>query len=124
MLLNLLALARLDSINPSAIVVTIYLLGQRRIVTPAAVYVAAPTSATPAPPAAPQAATYAAVALLGVTVTAMELPTAVPYFAAIALLASAELPTPQWRRCSSPTTSSSSCLPFCSSWGTSSTGSV
>ena len=35
-------------------------------------------------------------ALLGVTVTIMELPTAVPYFGAIALLTSADLPMAQW----------------------------
>ncbi len=51
MLLGFLALAVLDSINPSAI---------------------------------------------GVTVTAMELPTAVPYFGAIALLTTADLPMARW----------------------------
>lgn len=40
--------------------------------------------------------TYAALALLGVTVTALELPTAIPYFAAIALIVEAELPTRTW----------------------------
>jgi cytochrome c biogenesis protein CcdA len=41
-------------------------------------------------------ATFAAIALLGVTVTALELPTAVPYFGAIALLTAAKLSTAQW----------------------------
>jgi cytochrome c biogenesis protein CcdA len=35
-------------------------------------------------------------ALLGVTVTMMELPTAVPYFGAIALLTTADLPVARW----------------------------
>jgi cytochrome c biogenesis protein CcdA len=44
----------------------------------------------------PSARTYAALVLLGVSVTAMELPTAVPYFAAIALIVEAELPIRAW----------------------------
>jgi Sap, sulfolipid-1-addressing protein len=44
----------------------------------------------------PSASTYAALALLGVSVTAMELPTAIPYFAAIELIAKAELPIQAW----------------------------
>jgi cytochrome c biogenesis protein CcdA len=46
--------------------------------------------------ARPSATTYAALVLLGVSVTAMELPTAVPYFAAIALISEAELPMRTW----------------------------
>lgn len=46
--------------------------------------------------ARPAASTYAALVMLGVTVTAMELPTAIPYFAAIALIAGAELPIRTW----------------------------
>ncbi len=41
MLLSLLALALVDSINPSAIVVTLYLLGRQRVPAPVVVYVAA-----------------------------------------------------------------------------------
>lgn len=41
MLLSLLALALVDSINPSAIVVTLYLLGRQRVPARVAVYVAA-----------------------------------------------------------------------------------
>jgi cytochrome c biogenesis protein CcdA len=145
MLLSLLALALVDSINPSAIVVTLYLLGRQRVPARVVVYVAAifvtyltlgammmsgidallpsvrtlansrfafvqsliglamlvyavraPATARSAPRVEPRAATYAALALLGVTVTAMELPTAVPYFGAIALLTAADLPTAQW----------------------------
>ena len=44
----------------------------------------------------PGASTYAALALLGVTVTAMELPTAVPYFGAISILTAADLPMARW----------------------------
>jgi cytochrome c biogenesis protein CcdA len=44
----------------------------------------------------PAASTYAALVLLGVSVTAMELPTAIPYFAAIALIAEAELAIRSW----------------------------
>ena len=146
MLLGLLALALVDSINPSAIVVTLYLLTRERVIAQVLVYVAAifatyctlgailmlgldallpslraagnsragfivqaviggamlfyalraPATAGAAPSREPGASTYAALALLGVTVTAMELPTAVPYFGAIALLTSAELPVGQW----------------------------
>ena len=56
----------------------------------------APTSAKSAPPVEPGASSYAALALLGVTVTTMELPTAVPYFGAVALLTTADLPMAQW----------------------------
>ncbi len=56
----------------------------------------APTTAKWAPPVEPRASSYAALALLGVTVTTMELPTAVPYFGAIALLTTADLPMAQW----------------------------
>jgi cytochrome c biogenesis protein CcdA len=146
MLLGLLALALVDSINPSAIVVTLYLLSGRRVAAQIVVYVAAifltyltlgvmmmsgidalapslgtvassrlgfivqgviglamllyairaPTTAKSAPRVEPRASSYAALALLGVTVTTMELPTAVPYFGAIALLTTADLPMAQW----------------------------
>jgi cytochrome c biogenesis protein CcdA len=146
MLLGLLALALLDSINPSAIVVTLYLLSGGRAPAQIVVYVAAifltyltlgvmlmsgidallpslgtmgssrlafmvqgligvamllyairaPTTAKSAPRAEPSASSYAALALLGVTVTTMELPTAVPYFGAIALLTTGDLPMARW----------------------------
>jgi cytochrome c biogenesis protein CcdA len=145
-LLSLLALAVVDSINPSAIVVTLYLLTRDRAAPQAAVYIAAifvtyfalgaammsgvaallpslttfgdarigliaegiiglgmltyafkaPSTAGAAPAAAPRQSTYAGLALLGLTVTIMELPTAVPYFAAIALLTSAGLSAGGW----------------------------
>jgi cytochrome c biogenesis protein CcdA len=145
-LLGLLALAALDSINPSAIVVTLYLLSRERAAAQVVVYVAAifltyltlgvmlmlgvhtmvqplstagggrlgfvvqallglamllyairaPATAGSAPRVAPSASTFAALTLLGVTVTAMELPTALPYFGAIALLTGADLPMAQW----------------------------
>ncbi len=144
MLLAFLALALVDSINPSAIVVTLYLLSRERVPAQVVVYVAAifltyltlgammmlgidallpsvrttgdgrlgfivqgliglamllyairaPTTARSARRVEPSASTYAALALLGVTVTTMELPTAVPYFGAIALLA--DLPMERW----------------------------
>lgn len=146
MLLSLLALALADSINPSAIAVTLYLLGRQRAPARVVVYIVAifvtyltlgtvmmsgveallpsvrtltggrlgyivqsliglgmlvyalraPTTATSGPPVEPHAATYAALALLGVTITAMELPTAVPYFGAIALLTAAHLRAAEW----------------------------
>jgi hypothetical protein len=147
MLLGLLALALVDSVNPSAIVVTLYLLTAGRAPAQVAVYIAAifltylglgvtlmsgldavlpslgtmmgsgrlafivhgviglamllyailaPTTATRAPRVEPSAGSYAAVALAGVTVTIMELPTAVPYFGAIALLTTAGLPMARW----------------------------
>lgn len=146
MLLGLLALALVDSINPSAIVVTLYLLSRERVTAQVVVYVAtifltyltlgsvmmlgidallpalkttgnsrlgfivqgviglamllyairAPMTATSTSQVEPRASTYAALALLGVTVTAMELPTAVPYFGAIALLTTADLPIARW----------------------------
>jgi len=145
-LLGLLALALVDSINPSAIVVTLYLLSRERVLPQVSVYIAvifltylalgamlmlgidalplsleaigggrpglivqsliglamllyairAPTTAKSALRVEPSASTYAALALLGVTVTTMELPTAVPYFGAIALLTTADLPMAQW----------------------------
>jgi cytochrome c biogenesis protein CcdA len=50
-----------------------------------------------APTAArPSAGSYAALVLLGVTVTVMELPTAVPYLGAIALISEAELSARAW----------------------------
>jgi cytochrome c biogenesis protein CcdA len=143
---GLLALALVDSINPSAIVVTLYLLSRGRVPAQVVVYVAAifltyltlgtmmmsgidallpslrttsesrlgfivqgviglalllyviraPTTVKSAPRVEPGASTYAALALLGVTVTTMELPTAVPYFGAIALLTTADLPMARW----------------------------
>ena len=146
MLLGLLALALVDSINPSAIVVTLYLLSGGRVPARIVVYVAAifltyltlgvmmmsgidallpslgtvgssrlgfivqgviglamllyairaPTTAKSPPRVESSARSYAALALLGVTVTTMELPTAVPYFGAIALLTTADLPMAQW----------------------------
>jgi hypothetical protein len=145
-LLGFLALALVDSINPSAILVTLYLLSRERVAAQVLVYVAAifmtylalgavmmlgfdallpslrtigggrlgligqgliglamllyairaPATATPAPRGEPGARTCAALALLGVTVTTMELPTAVPYFGAIALLTTADLPMAGW----------------------------
>lgn len=146
MLPSLLALALVDSINPSAIVVTLYLLSRERVPAQVVVYVAAifltylalgammmlgfdallpslrttgsgrlgfivqgliglamllyairaPTTAKSASRVEPSASTYTALALLGVTVTTMELPTAVPYFGAIALLTTADLPIARW----------------------------
>jgi cytochrome c biogenesis protein CcdA len=145
-LLGLIALAVVDSINPSAIVVTLYLLSRERVATQVAIYVAAifatylalgvlmmsgvsalwpsvaeagsgrfgliaqglvgfamllyalraPETANDVTPPALGASTFAALVVLGITVTTMELPTAVPYFGAIALLTAAELPMTQW----------------------------
>jgi cytochrome c biogenesis protein CcdA len=145
-LLGLFALALVDSINPSAIVVTLYLLSGGRMPAQIVVYVAAifltyltlgvmmmsgidallpsletmgsgrlgltvqglvglamllyairaPTTARSAPRVEPTASSYAALALLGVTVTTLELPTALPYFGAIALLTTADLPMARW----------------------------
>jgi len=145
-LIGLFALALVDSINPSAIVVTLYLLSGGRAPAQIVVYVAAifltyltlgvmmmsgidallpsletvgsgrlglivqgliglalllyairaPATAKAAPRVEPSANSYAALALLGVTVTTMELPTAVPYFGAIALLTTADLPIARW----------------------------
>jgi hypothetical protein len=146
---GVLLLALIDSINPSAIVVTLYLLsvtGPRALVH-VLVYVGAifvtylllgvtmvlglesllPSlgsvlsgstglvvqslvglgllvysltasskgESSPAVPR-PSASTYAALVMLGVTVTAMELPTAIPYLAAIALITEAGLPFRSW----------------------------
>jgi hypothetical protein len=145
---GVLLLAVVDSINPSAIVVTLYLLSTARSRAPVqvAVYIGAifitylllgvlmvlgievflPSlggvlrsgpgliaqslvglallvySLTAANPlssqgvARPSASTYPALVMLGVSVTAMELPTAIPYFAAIALISAAELPIRAW----------------------------
>ena len=148
-LVALLALAVFDSINPSAIVVTLYLLSVSKsgVLAKVLVYVGAifvtyltlgvmmvlglgalapslgdvlrtrggliaqslvglallvysltaSTTRTSAPVVAPpSASTYAALAALGVTVTAMELPTAIPYFAAVALITEAGLPIQAW----------------------------
>ena len=146
MLLGLLALAVVDSINPSAIVVTLYLLSRERATAQVVVYIVAifltyltmgsvmmlgvdavlplltttasgrlglivqglvglalltyairaPATTTAVSHTQPRASTFAALALLGITVTTMELPTAVPYLGAIALLTSANLPVAQW----------------------------
>lgn len=145
---GVLVLAVLDSINPSALVVTLYLLstaGSRALVQ-VGLYVGtifiiylllgvvmmlgigallpsvspvfdgrpglivqsvvglallvyslrAPTS--PSSPVAPRpsASTYAALVMLGISVTVMELPTAVPYFAAIGLMSEAGWPLRAW----------------------------
>jgi cytochrome c biogenesis protein CcdA len=145
-LVGFLALALVDSINPSAIAVTLYLLSRGRVPAQVIAYVAAifltyltlgammmagidallpslriagdsrtafivqgliglalllyairaPDAAASAPGVEPGASTYVALALLGITVTAMELPTAVPYFGAIAFLTSAGLRPAQW----------------------------
>ncbi len=137
----LLALAIADSVNPSAIVVALYLLTRSGPAPQVLTYVSAifltyftlgllllsgfsllwPTSGDPlrswwglllqmaigvgllvyalrgsargepAQPTLPSKGTYAAVFALGVAVTAMELPTALPYFGAIAVLTSMEL---------------------------------
>jgi Sap, sulfolipid-1-addressing protein len=148
-LFGVLVLAVIDSVNPSAIVVTLYLLsttGSRALVS-VAVYVGAifvtylllgammvlglgsllpsvggaldgraglivqsliglgllvyaltaSTTRQSAPVVArPAASTYAALVMLGISVTAMELPTAIPYFAAVALISEAALPIGVW----------------------------
>lgn len=144
-----LALAVLDSINPSAIVVTLYLLSTTgpRVHRNVAVYVAtifitygllgllmvlgiesllpsigalfqgltgfvlqsatglallvysltaSASGSSSSPVARPSAGTYAALVMLGVSVTVMELPTAFPYFAAIGLISEARLPVAAW----------------------------
>jgi hypothetical protein len=144
---SLVVLAAIDSINPSAIVVTLYLLSRSEASVQVGVYIttifltyftvglmmilgidtflpsigtllhsplglagqglvglmllvygltASVDRATMTPVTPPSARTYAALALLGVTVTAMELPTALPYAAAIAVITSADLPIQQW----------------------------
>ena len=145
-LAGLLVLAALDSINPSAIVVTLYLLSRSEASVQVGVYVATifltyftfgllmilgigavlpsigplfgsaagligqgliglallayslkgASHPTETAVTAPSARTYVALAALGVTVTVMELPTALPYFAAIALITSAGLPSREW----------------------------
>lgn len=144
MLLGLLALAVVDSINPSAIAVTLYLLSRERVPAQVLAYVSAifltyltlgalallgidavlpsldtegkigliiqgaigfvmlvyaikaPAAVRSAPRVGSDTGTYAALAVLGAAVTIMELPTAVPYFGAIALLTAADLPVAQW----------------------------
>ena len=146
MLIGLLALALVDSINPSAIAVTLTLLSREHVRAQVIVYVAAifltyltlgtlmmlgsdavlpagrtatsgrlefivqgligialllyamlaPAAARSTPQVAPSASAFVALALLGVTVTMMELPTVVPYFGAIALLTAANLPIARW----------------------------
>ncbi len=145
---SVLLLAVVDSINPSAIVVTLYLLSTSgaRAVVQVGTYVAAifvtylllgvamilglesllpslgrlldgttglilqslagllllaysltASDGSPsAPVARPSVTTTAALLALGVTVTAMELPTAVPYLAAVALITEAGLPMRAW----------------------------
>ncbi len=146
MLPGLLVLALVDSINPSAIVVTLFLLSRQRAKAQVAVYlatifltyltlgammvlgfdavmpagtamtggrlewivqgaiglamlvyaIAAPKTARADSPSEPRASTWVALVVLGVTVTAMELPTALPYFGAVALLTAADLSLAQW----------------------------
>ncbi|MDZ3822872.1 MAG: GAP family protein [Pseudoxanthomonas sp.] len=143
-----LALAVVDSINPSALVVAIYLLTQANVVARLLAYVAgilasyfafgcalmlgagalferfgaaldhpvvwgmqaalgavllacavfAPKRGPnpPPPPPAPRAGGLAGMVLLGATVTALELVTALPYFGAIALMVGAGLPASAW----------------------------
>ena len=146
---GVLFLAVIDSINPSAIVVTLWLLSVARqqaavqvvtyvgaifvtylllgVLMVAGIGVVLPSvgdvlrrppglivqslvglallvyglTASAKPPSSPVVSrpstrTYAALLLLGVAVTAMELPTAIPYFAAIALIVEAELPMRVW----------------------------
>jgi cytochrome c biogenesis protein CcdA len=146
-LLGFYALAVVDSINPSALVVTLYLLSRERAAPQVVVYVAAifvtyltlgvmmmlgidallpllqtvadgrlrwilqgliglamlvyalraPSTARSARRVEPPGAgTFAALVFLGMTVTIMELPTALPYFGATALLTTANLPIQQW----------------------------
>lgn len=148
-IVSVLLLALADSINPSAIVVTLYLLSTAgpRALSQVSVYVgaifvtytllgallllgiesllpslgkvlsgrpgfllqslvglallvyslSASTKRQTSPTVArPSASTYAALVMLGVSVTAMELPTAMPYFAAIALMTEARLPLGTW----------------------------
>ncbi|MEW6321651.1 MAG: GAP family protein [Acidobacteriota bacterium] len=143
----LLALAIADSINPSAIVVTLYLLALPSPVRRVLIYVAAvfltyfalgaalllgigvvvpdaggfldsrpglalqalagaallvyalrasPEQPPASDPAPPSAGTLVALVALGVTVTIMEIPTALPYFAAIAVLSAANIPVVEW----------------------------
>lgn len=146
MLLGFLALALVDSINPSAIVVTLYLLSRGRGPAHVAVYILAifltyltlgvlmmlgvgamlpslqtlgsgrlgllvqgliglamlvyairaPSASRQGRPVEPSASSYLALMALGVVVTTMELPTAIPYFGAVALLTAADLPAAQW----------------------------
>ena len=147
LLTSLLALALVDSVNPSALVVTLALLARPRPMRTVPIYVGAiavtyftlgaaalfglgsfretlgaalesqagfavqaligvalliwglrgkPADGARAPIAEPSAATFLALVALGVTVTALELPTAVPYFGAIALLTAEDLPFGRW----------------------------
>jgi len=146
-LASLIALAVVDSINPSALVITLALLTRPGPGRAVAVYVAAifatyfgigaatllglasvwpqlgpaldgragfvlqglvgaalfAWSVRPAkggPPsrasAPPSTGAYVALAALGVTVTVLELPTALPYLGALAILADADLPASGW----------------------------
>lgn len=145
-LLGFLALALIDSINPSAIVVTLYLLSRGRGPAQVVVYVLAifltyltlgvlmmlgveamlpsvqtlgsgrlglivqgliglamliyafrsPSAPRQGPRVEPTASSYVALMALGVVVTTMELPTAIPYFGAIALLTAADVPMARW----------------------------
>ena len=146
-LASLIALAVVDSINPSAIVVTLALLtrpghGRAVVVYVAAIFatyfaIGAATllglaslwqqlgpaldgpagfvlqgliglallvwSMRPAQDGSPSRAstlpstgTYLALAALGVTVTMLELPTALPYLGALAILTAADLPASRW----------------------------
>lgn len=55
-----------------------------------------PTTARSAPKFEHNAGPFATLVFLGITVATMELATAVPYFGAIALLTTADLPVDQW----------------------------
>lgn len=143
-----LALAVVDAINPSALVVALYLLSQPNVVPRLLAYVAgilvsyfavgcalmlgagalfarfgaaldhpvawgvqgalgalllayalfAPKQGADSmrPPAAPRRSGLAGMVLLGATVTVLEMVTALPYFAAIAIMVGAGLTTPVW----------------------------
>jgi hypothetical protein len=81
-------LAALDSVNPSALLATVALLLRGRPARPlVAVYVAAVL------------VTYFAIGLaltLGVAVTALELPTALPYLGAVGAITRADLAVTDW----------------------------
>lgn len=145
---SVLLLAVVDSINPSAIVVTLYLVSTSgaRVILHVCTYVAAifstylllgvamvlglesllpslggwlggttglivqslvglvllgyavtaPSGRASTPIVRPSATSAAALLVLGVTVTVMELPTAAPYLAAVALISDAGLPWRTW----------------------------
>ena len=145
-LASVFGLALIDSINPSALLVTLFLLaghspGRRILIYISTIFVvsltlgivlmlgldlllnnmrglidssvvhavqlavgalmllyalAAPDKKTNSTPALPKQYSTTALILLGLTVTLMEAPTAIPYLAAISILISAELSIMQW----------------------------